>query len=26
MTDSKIEAAKNLLARGVPDRITKEVA
>jgi len=26
MTDSRIEAARNLLARGVPDRITKEVA
>jgi len=26
MTDSRIEAARNLLARGWPDRITKEVA
>jgi len=26
MTDSRIEAARNLPARGVPDRITKEVA
>jgi len=26
MTNSKIEAARNLLASGAPDRITKEVA
>jgi len=26
MTDRRIEAARNLPVRGVPDRITKEVA